>query len=80
MSAWFAIPWCRPHGRPLKSQINFFYMAKTNDKEEKGKIKLDPKNTDHEMNRAHATASRQPMYKGPQQTPGNKRVPTKKRY
>lgn len=56
-------------------------MAKTNEKEETGKVKVEPKhNADHEMNRAHQTANRVPMYKGPQKTPGNKRVGVKRRY
>ena len=56
-------------------------MAKTNEQEEKAKVKVENKPTaEHEMDRAQASGSRSAMYKGPQKSPGNKRVAIKKRY
>jgi len=56
-------------------------MAKTNEQEEKGKVKVENKPAaEHEMDRAVKAGGRSPHYPGPKMTPGNKRVGVKKRY
>lgn len=56
-------------------------MSKTNEQEEKAKVKVENKpSAEQEMHKAEKAGNRAPMYKGPQMMPGNKRAAVKRRY